>query len=93
MNLNKTIAETVMQQFLKDENYKDGEIYNLEKLKYLDEYVKNMYSFLYANSYGPEYYTVSYDDDYGTIIIEHDEYFVDYTLKDGIPKRYYGGEK
>lgn len=90
MKLNKTIAESVMQQYLKDENYLYEEI--SENLKYLGEYIKDNYSFLYAAAYGPEYYTVSYDDDYGTIIIEHDEYFDVYTLKNGIPKRYYGGK-
>lgn len=92
MKLNKTIAKSGMQQYLKDENSSFGEIYKLEKLKYLGEYVKGQYSFLYANTYGPDYYTVSYDHTYGSITIDHDEYFVDYILKDGKPTRYYGGE-
>lgn len=89
MNLNKTIAESVMQQYLKDENYLYEEI--SENLKYLGEYIKDNYSFLYAAAYGPEYYTVSSDND-KIITVNYNEYFDDYILKDGKPTRYYGGE-
>lgn len=92
MKINKTIAESVVRQFLKDENNLNYRGYNLSYLRYVDEFVKGQYTFVYLYDDGTEFFTVEARNrkDGSTV------FYVDYTLEedaeiykliDGIPTR------